>query len=499
MLRRPTSAPKTLLYASESPAGAGPSWCTRTSLVAQTAGHASVAEVAQEAVARARLIPEDVRFVAAEVVADYGVVHGLRISFAVRIHRDHDPARDTGGPRGDVARDMVGRNLHVPRAKKRDADPREVPVQLRGPTRARIVLDRVGFHLEATYRSLLKSVSFEEHASAVVVDRVSGDKASFRVGDVHAPRAARDVVGNDLGVVVGPFRPEDDDARFTGAAYVVGEDLGAGRIDDTRGKYGAVRDVVGDDLGPGGVSDEHANPVAYEVVSLDGGVGGLGNLERAVVFGDVSDDIVHDLGARTGVDKDAHFGDMVLRDSGVDTLGKGDPVSEIACDTVSHKSSVASELTFEYELAIEAPDREARNANIAHALALPGELAGFDIHVAEDADCPRSESLRAGRVCLGSGGHFDHGVVFSAQLYPVLADHYILSVNSPDHDRVARIGSVDGLLDGLARPNDLVCRLRRADRRRQSHPACHQQGQSHGGQQHYGAPHKETAFLQGAG
>src|SRR5215203_711823 len=130
------------------------------------------------------------------------------------------------------ARDMVvARNLHVPRAQKRDPYPREIPVELRGSTRARIVLDRVGFHLDATYRSLLKSVSFEEHASAVVVDRVSGDKASFSVGDVHAPRPARDVVANDLGVVVGPFRPEDDDARFTGAAYVVGDDCGAGRFD----------------------------------------------------------------------------------------------------------------------------------------------------------------------------------------------------------------------------------------------------------------------------
>src|SRR5215216_3856604 len=92
------------------------SMSSQSAVVAQTAGHASVAEVAQEAVARARLIPEDVRLVMAKVVADYGVVHGLRISFAVRIHRDHHPARDTGGPRGDVAREVVGRNLHVPRA-----------------------------------------------------------------------------------------------------------------------------------------------------------------------------------------------------------------------------------------------------------------------------------------------------------------------------------------------------------------------------------------------
>src|SRR5829696_8734514 len=130
MLRRPTSAPKTLrCYASESPAGAGPSWCTRTSLVAQTTGHATVAEVAQEAVARARLIPEDVRLVTAKVVAGYGVVHGLRRSAAVRVRRDYDPARDTGGPRGDVAREVVARNLHATGANKRDADPRECPVE----------------------------------------------------------------------------------------------------------------------------------------------------------------------------------------------------------------------------------------------------------------------------------------------------------------------------------------------------------------------------------
>src|SRR5215217_8571345 len=109
MLRRPTSAPETLRYASESPAGAEPSWCTRTSLVTQTAGHASVAEVAQEAVARARLIPEDVRLVMAKEVTGYGVVHGLRRSFVERVRRDHDTARDGGGTGGDVARDLVAR------------------------------------------------------------------------------------------------------------------------------------------------------------------------------------------------------------------------------------------------------------------------------------------------------------------------------------------------------------------------------------------------------
>src|SRR5918993_1366065 len=272
MLRRRTSSPETLLYARESPAGAGPSWCTRTSLVAQTAGHASVAEVAHEAVARARLIPEDVRLVMAKVVAGYGVVHGLRLLFfEVRVRRDYDPARDTGGARGDVAREVVARKLHATRrAKKRDADPREIPVEFRGSTRASIVLDRVTSHLEATY-VFIKLVSFEEHASAVVADRVSGDGASFSyVADVHAPRAARDVVG---------------------------EHLGAGRV-----------------------IDEHAEPVAYEIIPRDSRIeASVDSLDREMAFGDASDDIVHDRVAGTVPHKDANFGfraayNMVLRD-----------------------------------------------------------------------------------------------------------------------------------------------------------------------------------------
>src|SRR5829696_8110594 len=158
---------------------------------------------------------------------------------------------------------------------------------------------------------------------------------------------------------------------------------------------------------------------------------------------------------------------MVLRDSGVDTLAKGDPARDIAYDTVSHNSSVASGVNVDHERLVaplpfnlEAPDREPRNAHIAHAR--PGELAGVDIEVAPDANSLRSDKPRAGRVCFGSGWSFDHGVV-SAQLYPVLADHHVLSVNSPHDDSVAGIGSVYGLLDGLARPNDRALRSGGAD------------------------------------
>jgi hypothetical protein len=146
---------------------------------------------------------------------------------------------------------------------------------------------------------------------------------------------------------------------------------------------------------------------------------------------------------------------MVVRDSAVDEPASDDPVSDIACDTVSHNSNVASGVKVDHGsvLVLEAPDREARNAHIPHAR--PGELAGFGVKVAEDANSLQSNSLRAGRA--RPGGRFDHGVV-SAQLYPVLGDYHVLSVNPPHDYGVARIGSVYSLLDGLARPNDRALR-----------------------------------------
>src|SRR5215218_5003531 len=270
MLRRRTSSPETLRYASESPAGAGPSWCTRTSLVAQTAGHTRVAEVAQEAVARARLIPEDVRLVMAKVVADDGVVHGLRRSAAVRVRRDYDPARDTGGARGDVARDLISCKLHAPRAQKRDPDPREVPVELRGSTRVRVVLYSVACHLEVTHGFGFEG--FEEHARAVVADFVSEDGAAVGVGDEDAPRAARDVVADNLRVL--GFLACHVSPNITDTAHIIGEDLGPGRVDDFR-----------------------ADPGGYEVIILDGGVGALEkNIDRGLASGVALDDILPDRG-----------------------------------------------------------------------------------------------------------------------------------------------------------------------------------------------------------
>src|SRR5215216_5711958 len=184
MLRRRTSSPETLRYASESPAGAGPSWCTRTSLVAQTARLASVAEVAQEAVARARPIPEDVRLVTAKRVADDGVVGGFRRSATERVRRDYDPARDGGGAGGDVAREMVAPDLHTACAEKPDPYPRECRLALRGWALPGVVCNLVCYHLVVADRVAgFRQVSDKDQARTVVVNLISDEGTSVRIGD----------------------------------------------------------------------------------------------------------------------------------------------------------------------------------------------------------------------------------------------------------------------------------------------------------------------------
>src|SRR5215208_2518295 len=211
----------------------------------------------------------------AKVVADDGVVHGLRRSAAVRVRRDYDPARDTGGARGDVARDLISCKLHAPRAQKRDPDPREVPVELRGSTRVRVVPYSVACHLEVTHGFGFEG--FEEHARAVVADFVSEDGAAVGVGDEDAPRAARDVVADNLRVL--GFLACQVSPNIPDTAHIIGEDLGPGRVDDFR-----------------------ADPGGYEVIILDGGVGALEkNIDRGLASGVALDDIVHDFGVKGAI------------------------------------------------------------------------------------------------------------------------------------------------------------------------------------------------------
>src|ERR671921_2003136 len=141
--------------------------------------------------------PVDVRLVMAKEVTGDGVVPGFHRSAEERIGRDYDPARDGGGTGGDVAREVVALNLHATGAENRDADPREICPEFCGSTRARVVLDRVAFHLEVIYG--LRQSSFEEHAPAGVVDLFSGEGAAVGVDNGDAPRDARDVVANERG------------------------------------------------------------------------------------------------------------------------------------------------------------------------------------------------------------------------------------------------------------------------------------------------------------
>src|SRR5215211_6036248 len=233
MLRRPTRSPETLLRARESPAGAGPSWCSRTSLVAQTAGHASVAEVAHEAVGRARLVPEDVRLVTPKVVADDGLVGGLSRS-AERARRDHNPARDDGGAGGDVAREVVARDLHASCAEKTDPDPRDRRRWSR--TRERVVLDGVALHLEVTHGS--PEVRIEDHARTVVVGLVCDEGAAVGAGDEDTVIAAGEIVANNLRVR--PLRVSQGNTHGVVTACNVGEDLRTGRAVDAE----AVGDIA---------------------------------------------------------------------------------------------------------------------------------------------------------------------------------------------------------------------------------------------------------------
>src|SRR5215211_8524088 len=82
----------------------------------------------------------------------------------------------------------------------------------------------------------------------------------------------------------------------------------------------------------------------------DSGIEAFDSLDRELVFRVASDNILHDRGARTGLDNDGivvGFGaraayKMVLRHSGVDAPGNADIDTEHAYDTVSHNSSVTS-------------------------------------------------------------------------------------------------------------------------------------------------------------
>src|SRR5215218_1629191 len=113
--------------------------------LAEASWPACPALVADEAVARARPIPEDVRAVPEDHIAHDGVVVGRRTSESA--YHDH-PAVEGGGPGGDVIEDLVRLYLHAPRAEKGDADPRDGRTFFASRAQARVLAHRIAPHLE---------------------------------------------------------------------------------------------------------------------------------------------------------------------------------------------------------------------------------------------------------------------------------------------------------------------------------------------------------------
>ena len=156
----------------------------RTSLVAQPSRDARIAVIGAEAVGGARFVKVDVRFVAANVVGDDRVVPRHRRPAKERIHPYHNPARDGGGAGGGVAREMVAPDLHTARAEKPDPYPRECRRVLKGWALPGVVCNLVCYHLVvANGVAGFRQVSSEDQARTVVVNLISDEGTSVRVGD----------------------------------------------------------------------------------------------------------------------------------------------------------------------------------------------------------------------------------------------------------------------------------------------------------------------------
>src|SRR5215212_4372526 len=143
-----------------------------TSPSAQASRLARLAVVGCQAIARAALVPEDVRPVSEDRVADDGVVGGRRPSEAL----DHDhPAGEARGPGWNVMDYVVPFNLHTPSPEQRDADSGERRGIFEGRACARVVRYLVTSNAERARGT--RRIGEEQHPQAVVVHFVADDLA----------------------------------------------------------------------------------------------------------------------------------------------------------------------------------------------------------------------------------------------------------------------------------------------------------------------------------
>ena len=274
---------------------------------------------------------------------------------------------------------MVARNLHATRAKKRDADPREFLSNFAARH------ERVLFSTVLPFTSKPPTCSSNWSASKNMPAQLlwivfPAMEPPLVVADVDAPRAARDVVANDLGVVVGPFRPEDEmpvsPERLMSLERILVPVESRITVPMVLSVMSLERILV-----PVGLPT--TTPTHFpEIIPRDSGIDASfsSTIDREGPSGMLPDIILHDRGvARIACNNDP-FGvgirvayNIILRDSGVDVLASDDPAGDIAYETVSHNSSVAGTEKVDREqsllpLLLEAPEREASNAHALHAL-----------------------------------------------------------------------------------------------------------------------------------
>ena len=201
------------------------------------------------------------------------------------------------------------------------------------------------------------------------------------IGDVGAERAARDVVANDLRVR--PLRVSQEDPHYLVTARNVGEDLRPGRVED----------------------GEAVDRVAYGIIPRDSGIVLSINVDPEDI---VSDNIVHDLGARTAPTTDAFgsvsglpitwlFAIVVLTLMATTIPPATLPMIRFPTTVAlrAPKTSITYACPPPLPCNLEAPDREAGNAHIAHALPLISPVSMFTSPKTQIASGPPKASSRA--------------------------------------------------------------------------------------------------------
>ena len=175
---------------------------------------------------------------------------------------------------------MVGRNLHATRAQKRDADPRERHPAFLDTSwaLAGVVLDRVGFHLEAAHGLALESASKNMPAQlSWIVFPAKEPWWAPATQMPHGPREMRlpttlaSLLARSGPKMVMPVLPK----RLTSLERILVP------VESRIAMPPKVLSVMSlERILVRWSRRQHAKPVAYEIVPRDGGIRALVNLDR---------------------------------------------------------------------------------------------------------------------------------------------------------------------------------------------------------------------------